>query len=99
MLCRLRAAEVDAVNPFREVVALHSGQATVLEQALYKGWVGKMVQGLCFMQRCSSKTWSPAVEQATDLWACGPKSEGSPTRGDTSRASFTGCWVKKGSSS
>ena len=92
--------QFDAVSRFGEVVALCSGQGTVLEQALYEGWVGKMVKGLCFMQRCSSNTWSPAVEQATDLLrACGSRSEGRPTRGDTLRASFTGRWVKKGSAS
>lgn len=47
LYCSLRAVEVDAVNPFKEVVALYSGQGTVLEQALYEGWVGKMVKGLC----------------------------------------------------
>lgn len=47
LYCSLRAVEVDAVNPFREAVALYSGQRTVLEQALYERWVGKMVKGLC----------------------------------------------------
>lgn len=49
----MRAAEVDAVNPFRDVVALYSGQGAVLEQALHKGWVGKIVKRLYFMQRCN----------------------------------------------